>query len=73
LGQGLQGQLPQVICTNWSQAVPMTMTVKVLLFEWASLKAALYWCNQFQDLIELKGLDAAAKFMNANIRSYLWC
>jgi hypothetical protein len=43
------------------------MTVKVLVFEWASLKAALYWCNQFQDLIELKGLDAAAKFMNANI------
>jgi hypothetical protein len=23
--------------------------------------------QQFQDLIELKGLDAAAKFMNANI------
>jgi hypothetical protein len=43
------------------------MTVKVLVFGWGSLKAALYWCKQFQDLIELKNLDAAVKFMNANI------
>jgi hypothetical protein len=33
-----------------------TTTVKVL-----------YWHKQFQDLIELKNLDTAAKFMNANI------
>jgi hypothetical protein len=42
-------------------------TVKVPVFEQGSLKAALYLCKQFQDLIELKGLDAAAKFTNANI------
>jgi hypothetical protein len=41
--------------------------VKVPVFEWGSLKAALYLRKQFQDLIELKGLDAAAKFTNANI------
>jgi hypothetical protein len=28
---------------------------------------AHYWHKQFQDLIELKCLDAAAKLMNANI------
>jgi hypothetical protein len=44
-----------------------TMTVKDLVFEQGSLEATLYWCKHFQDLIELKGLDAAAKFMNANI------
>jgi hypothetical protein len=44
-----------------------TMTVKVPVFEWGSLEATLYWCKEFQDLIELKGLDAAAKFTNANI------
>jgi hypothetical protein len=44
-----------------------TTTVKVPVFEQGSLKATLYWRKQFQDLIELKGLDAAAKFMNANI------
>jgi hypothetical protein len=37
--------------------------MKVLVFEWGSLTATLYWCKQFQDLIELKGLDAAAKYM----------
>jgi hypothetical protein len=26
-----------------------------------------YWWKHFQDLIELKGLDAAAKFTNTNI------
>jgi hypothetical protein len=41
--------------------------VKVLVFEWGILEAALYWRKQFQDLIELKNLDAAAKFTNANI------
>jgi hypothetical protein len=41
--------------------------VKVPVFEWGSLKAAFYWWKQFHDLIKLKGLDAAAKFMNANI------
>jgi hypothetical protein len=30
----------------------------------------LYWCKQFQDLIKLKNLDTAAKFMNANILSF---
>jgi hypothetical protein len=44
-----------------------TTTMKVWVFEQGSLKAALYWCKQFQDLIELKNLDAAAKFTNANI------
>jgi hypothetical protein len=44
-----------------------TTTMKVLVFERGSLEAALYWHKQFQDLIELKTLDAAAKFMNANI------
>jgi hypothetical protein len=44
-----------------------TTTMKVLVFEQGSLKATLYWCKQFQDLIELKGLDAAVKFTNANI------
>jgi hypothetical protein len=44
-----------------------TKTVKVPVFEQGSLKAALYWCKQFQDLIKLKGLDAAAKFTNTNI------
>jgi hypothetical protein len=43
------------------------MTMKVPVFEQGSLEATLYWCKQFQDLIELKGLDTAAKFMNANI------
>jgi hypothetical protein len=41
--------------------------VKVPVFEWGSLEAALYWRKQFQDLIKFKGLDAAAKFTNANI------
>jgi hypothetical protein len=41
--------------------------VKVPVFEQGSLKATLYWRKQFQDLIELKNLDAAAKFTNANI------
>jgi hypothetical protein len=41
--------------------------VKVPVFERRSLKATLYWRKQFLDLIELKGLDAAAKFTNANI------
>jgi hypothetical protein len=44
-----------------------TSTVKVPVFEQGSLEATLFWHKQFQDLIELKGLDAAAKFMNANI------
>jgi hypothetical protein len=45
-----------------------TTTMKVLAFEQGSLKATLYWHQQFQDLIELKNLDTAAKFfMNANI------
>jgi hypothetical protein len=44
-----------------------TMTVKVPVFEQGSLEATLYWHKQFQDLTELKGLDAAAKFTNANI------
>jgi hypothetical protein len=44
-----------------------TTTMKVLVFEQGSLEATLYWRKQFQDLIELKNLDAAAKFMNANI------
>ena len=44
-----------------------TTTVKVPVFEQGSLEATLYWCKQFQDLIELKGLDAAAKFTNENI------
>jgi hypothetical protein len=44
-----------------------TTTMKVPVFERGSLGAALYWCKQFQDLIELKGLDATAKFTNANI------
>jgi hypothetical protein len=44
-----------------------TTTVKVPVFEQGSLKAALYWHKQFQDLIELKNLDAAAKFTNASI------
>jgi hypothetical protein len=43
------------------------MTAKVLVFEQGSLEAVVYWCKQFQDLIELKGLDAAAKFTNTNI------
>jgi hypothetical protein len=43
------------------------MTLRVPVFEWGSLKAAHYWCKQFQDLIELKNLDIAAKFMNTNI------
>jgi hypothetical protein len=44
------------------------MTMKVPVFEQGSLKATLYWCKQFQDLIHLKNLDsAAAKFTNANI------
>jgi hypothetical protein len=38
-----------------------TTTVKVPVFEQGSLKATLYWRTQFQDLIELKNLDAAAK------------
>jgi hypothetical protein len=46
-----------------------TMTMKVLVFEQGSLEAVVYWCKQFQDLIQLKGLDAAAKFVNANIRT----
>jgi hypothetical protein len=41
--------------------------MKVPVFERGSLKATLYWRKQFQDLIELKGVDAAAKFTNANI------
>jgi hypothetical protein len=44
-----------------------TTTVKVPVFERGSLKAALYWRKQFQDLIELKNLDAAAE------HSYLRC
>jgi hypothetical protein len=44
-----------------------TTTMKVPVFEQGSLKAALYWHKQFQGLIELKNLDAAAKFTNANI------
>jgi hypothetical protein len=36
-----------------------TTKMKIPVFE--------YWHKQFQDLIELKGLDAAAKFMNTNI------
>jgi hypothetical protein len=44
-----------------------TTTVKVLVFEQESLEAALYWRKQFEDLIELKNLDVAAKFMKANI------
>jgi hypothetical protein len=44
-----------------------TTTVNVAVFEQGSLKAALYWHKHFQDLIELKGLDATAKFTNANI------
>jgi hypothetical protein len=43
-----------------------TMTMEVLVFEWGSHKATLYWCQEFQDLIGLKGLDAAAKFTKAN-------
>jgi hypothetical protein len=43
-----------------------TMTMEVLVFEWGSHTATLYWCKEFQDLIELKGLDAAAKFTKAN-------
>jgi hypothetical protein len=43
------------------------MTMKVPVFEQGSLEGAFYWCKQFQDLIKLKGLDAAAKFTNANI------
>jgi hypothetical protein len=39
-----------------------TTTMKVPVFEQGSLKAALYWRKQFQDLIKLKNLDAAAKF-----------
>jgi hypothetical protein len=44
-----------------------TTTVIVLVFEQGSLEATLYWRKQFQDLIELKNLDAAAKFTNINI------
>jgi hypothetical protein len=44
-----------------------TTTVNVAVFEQGSLKAAFYWRKHFQDLIELKGLDATAKFTNANI------
>jgi hypothetical protein len=44
-----------------------TTTMKVPVFEQGSLEAALYWRKQFQDLIKLKNLDAAAKFTNANI------
>jgi hypothetical protein len=44
-----------------------TTTVKVLVFDWGSLEATLYWCKQFQDLILLKKLDTAAKFTSANI------
>jgi hypothetical protein len=43
-----------------------TMTMEVLVFEWGSHTATRYWCKEFQDLIELKGLDAAAKFTKAN-------
>ncbi len=62
LDQGLKGKLPQVLCTNWSWC-----QLHYLVFEWGSIKATLFWCKQFQDLIELKNLDAAAKFTNANI------
>jgi hypothetical protein len=41
--------------------------MEVPVFEQGSLEAALYWHKQFQDLIKLKNLDAAAKFTNANI------
>jgi hypothetical protein len=41
--------------------------MKVPVFEQGSLEAALYWRKQFEDLIKLKNLDVAAKFMKANI------
>jgi hypothetical protein len=44
-----------------------TTTVMVLVFEQGSLETTVYCHKQFQDLIKLKGLDAAAKFMNAKI------
>ncbi|NIV94233.1 hypothetical protein GWN42_15950, partial [candidate division KSB1 bacterium] len=42
-------------------------TVKVPVFERGNLEAALYWRKQFEDLIDLKNLDSAAKFTNARI------
>jgi hypothetical protein len=41
--------------------------VKVPIFERGNLKAALHWCKQFQDLIELKQLNINAKFTNTRI------
>jgi hypothetical protein len=42
-------------------------TIKVPVFDTGNLEAALYWRKQFADLIDLKQLDAAAKFNNARI------
>jgi hypothetical protein len=50
-----------------------TTTVKVPVFEQGSLKAALYWRKQFQDLIKLKNLDAASSQVYERKHSYLWC
>jgi hypothetical protein len=45
--------------------------MKVLVFEWESLKAALYWCKQFQDLIELKSLDDTNNESNDGQDTYI--
>ncbi len=42
------------------------MTPQLWRFQYLN-EEAHYWHKQFQDLIELKGLDAAAKLTNANI------
>jgi hypothetical protein len=46
--------------------------MKVLVFEWGSLKAALYWHKQFQDLIELKNFRRSSQVYERK-HSYLRC
>ena len=42
-----------------------TTTLKIPVFEDGNLEAALYWCKKFEELIDIKNLDAQAKYTNA--------